>query len=339
MNDDLRVSSVADGIHRIAVPTPFIVGRINVYVFDQGPLTIVDTGPNSGTSLDALDRGLQSLGHSLDSVERILLTHQHVDHTGLAGVVARRSGAEVAVPAALGPYLQDWTSSAAQDDRMAASVMRRHGLSGRVAEAMEQVAKAYRAYGDSVAATTLLRERDLIEIGGRSFTVYSRPGHSPTDTVFVDASDGLTIGGDHLLEKVSSNPVLSRALDPGNARHVAPEQRFRSLPAYVENLKSTREMQLGLILPGHGDPFQGHVDLISERLEMHEKRAQKMLDLLSDEPLSALDIAEGIWGETARSQPFLTFSEVIGHMDLLADQDLIRETPPDDTGTVLFQAS
>src|SRR3954471_18948154 len=92
---DPYAPAAAAGIHRIAVPTPFAVGRVNVYVIEDEPLTLVDTGPNSGSSFDVLERGLRSLGFGVEDLDRIVVTHQHIDHIGLLRILAERSGAEV----------------------------------------------------------------------------------------------------------------------------------------------------------------------------------------------------------------------------------------------------
>src|SRR5919201_5763594 len=84
------------GIHRLRIPTPFAVGRVNCYLIDDEPLTLVDTGPNSGKSLDELEHQLADLDHSISDLELVILTHQHIDHLGLVEIIADRSGAEVA---------------------------------------------------------------------------------------------------------------------------------------------------------------------------------------------------------------------------------------------------
>jgi len=78
------------GVHRIAVPTPFLVGRVNCYLIEDEPLTLIDTGPNSGKSLDVLAQGLAERGRRIEDLELIVITHQHMDHLGLLEVVARR---------------------------------------------------------------------------------------------------------------------------------------------------------------------------------------------------------------------------------------------------------
>ena len=58
--------ATAAGIHRLAIPTPFAVGRVNVYLIEDDPLTLVDAGPNSGSSLDELERQLRAHGHRIE---------------------------------------------------------------------------------------------------------------------------------------------------------------------------------------------------------------------------------------------------------------------------------
>src|SRR5215211_748076 len=102
--DQPFAAAAAAGIHRIAVPTPFAVGRVNVYLIEDEPLTLVDTGPNSGSSLDVLERGLRALGHSIADLRRIVVTHQHIDHIGLVKIIAGRSPAEVVALDRLVPF-------------------------------------------------------------------------------------------------------------------------------------------------------------------------------------------------------------------------------------------
>src|SRR5580692_5814966 len=105
------------GIHRLAIPTPFMVGRVNAYLIEDSPLTLVDSGPNSGKALDELEQALAAHGHTIEEIELLVITHQHIDHFGLASILARRSGAEVAALAELAPYLRDFGTAAELDDR------------------------------------------------------------------------------------------------------------------------------------------------------------------------------------------------------------------------------
>jgi len=311
-------------IHRLRIPTPFAVGRVNCYLLTGDPLTLVDTGPNSGTSLDLLERGLAEHGVTIEDLELVVLTHQHMDHEGLLDIVARRSGAEVAAFAPLRPWLAEYSSNAAEDDAFAQRVMRRNGVPDDITTVLGVVASAYRAYGSRGELTRPLRQDDTLTMGGREFTVLERPGHSPSDIVFWEPASELLIGGDHLLGHISSNALITRSLTDEQTG-----ERGRPLLDYIASLQATREMAISEILPGHGDPVPNHRELIDERMRLHERRAAKILRLIEPQALSAHEIAILMWGNVAVTQAYLTLSEVLGHIDLLMREGRVVEIEDD----------
>jgi glyoxylase-like metal-dependent hydrolase (beta-lactamase superfamily II) len=321
------------GIHCLAIPTPFLVGRVNCYLIEDEPLTLVDTGPNSGKSLDELEQALAAHGRMVEDLELIVITHQHMDHVGLLEVLERRSGAEVAALGLLEPYLANWGVSAVADDEFAQAMMRRHGTPSELATALGAVGSAFRAFGSGGHVTRMLSDGDVLELRDRSLRVMHRPGHSPSDTLFWDQERRILLGGDHLLAHISSNPLVSRPLTADGD----PAERPHALLDYMSSMQATRELPIEVVLTGHGEPITDHVALIDERFRMHERRARKMLRMLADRPLSAYEIALQMWGNIAVTQAFLTISEVLGHVDLLARDGLVVER--EDEGVVSFEAT
>jgi glyoxylase-like metal-dependent hydrolase (beta-lactamase superfamily II) len=307
-------------VHRLALPTPFLVGRVNCYLIEDRPLTLVDTGPNSGKSLDELERALAERDHKIEDLELIVLTHQHMDHIGLLEVLSRRSGAEVAALHLLRPYLESFSRSATADDEFAQALMRRHGIPHDVSIVLGSVGAAFRAFGSSGQVTRELRDGDELELKGRRLRAFHRPGHSPSDTIFWDPDREILISGDHLLAHISSNPLVSRPL-----ALEADSDRPRALIRYMESLSATRELPVQLVLPGHGEPLAEHAKLIDERVRMHRRRARKVLQLLGDGALTAYEVALRMWGNVAVTQAYLTLSEVLGHLDLLVRDGQVRE--------------
>ena len=325
--DESLALAARAGVHRIAVPTPFLVGRVNCYLIEDQPLTLIDTGPNSGKSLDVLAQGLAEHGHRIEDLELIVITHQHMDHLGLLEIVTRRSGAEVAALGLLAPYIASFRRSAAADDEFAQGVMHRHGVPAELVTALGLVGEAYRAFGSSGHVTRGLRDGDTLELRDRTLRAFHRPGHSPSDTIFLDEQRRMLIAGDHLLANISSNPIVSKPLprsgDTGAALDAA--ERPPALLNYIESMRATREMEAELVLTGHGEPITDHVALIDQRMRMHQRRAEKMLRMLAGRPLSAYDLALQMWGNVAVTQAFLTISEVLGHMDMLIGDGLVAE--------------
>jgi glyoxylase-like metal-dependent hydrolase (beta-lactamase superfamily II) len=316
--DDPFAPAAAAGIHRLAIPTPFAVGRVNVYVIDDRPLTLVDAGPNSGTSFDELQRGVEGLGHALEDIELVILSHQHIDHLGLVSLVAARSGAEVAAIDVAVPFVENYSLEADADDEFASDVMLRHGIPEDVVAALQSVSRAFRAWGARAEVTRPLRDGEALALRDRTLHVHHRPGHSPTDTVFHDRDRRMLIAADHLLAHVSSNPLMTRPRDGS-------EERPQALVQYLASLAATREMDIDLVLPGHGEPITDHRGLIDQRFDLHRRRASKIHRLIEERPRSAYEIAQVLWGNIAVTQAYLTLSEVLGHLDLLANEVRVRE--------------
>jgi glyoxylase-like metal-dependent hydrolase (beta-lactamase superfamily II) len=339
--DESLALAARAGIHLLSVPTPFLVGRVNCYLIEDDPLTLVDTGPNSGKSLDELEQALAHHGRRIEDLELIVLTHQHMDHIGLLEILARRSEAEVAALDILGPYLRSFRDSAVADDAFAQAVMRRHGIPEDLIIALGATAAAFRSFGSSGRVTRLLRPGDRLEFRDRTLDVLHRPGHSPSDTLFWDERRGMLIGGDHLLAHISSNPLVSRPLDDGaeaaGGGRAGSDSRPPALVQYLESMRRTRELPSTLVLPGHGPPIADHAALIDERLRMHQRRARKIRRLLEKEPLTAYELAVEMWGNVAVTQAYLTLSEVLGHLDLLALAGEVTEQ--DDGSTARFAAT
>jgi glyoxylase-like metal-dependent hydrolase (beta-lactamase superfamily II) len=310
-------------IHCLPIPTPFAVGRVNCYLIEDDPLTLVDTGPNSGKALDALEKALAEHGRRIEDLERIVITHQHLDHTGLLGILADRSRAEVAALDLLAPVLEEFGAHAERDDELAEALMLRNGIPRDVVTALRAVSRSFRGWGGSAHVDRPVRDGETLEFADRKLKVQHRPGHSPSDTLFWDEQRAQLIGGDHLIKHISSNPLISRPLggrsgEPGGGRP-------RALMMYMDSLRETRELPAEIVLAGHGEPVTDHVALIDERFRGHERRAAKIAGLIAERPRTTYEIAQELWGNVAVTQAFLTLSEVLGHVDLLIDRGEVRE--------------
>jgi glyoxylase-like metal-dependent hydrolase (beta-lactamase superfamily II) len=318
------------GIHCLPIPTPFAVGRVNCYLIEDEPLTLVDTGPNSGKALDELTARLGERGHGLSDLELIVVTHQHIDHLGLVEILVEHSGAEVAALGAAAERLAAFDEDAEAEDEFAVEVMLRNGIPEDVTVALRSVSRSFRGWGSHVAVTQPLEDGGVLELRDRRLEVLHRPGHSPSDTVFWDKERRILIAADHLLPKISSNPLITRPLDGS-------KKRTQALVTYIESLQKTREMPAEIILPGHGEPITDHVELIDSRMDGHDRRKEKICRLIAERPRTGYEIAQSLWGNVAVTQAFLTLSEVIGHADLLVNEGRVREA--DDGAVIRYEAT
>jgi glyoxylase-like metal-dependent hydrolase (beta-lactamase superfamily II) len=172
----------------------------------------------------------------------------------------------------------------------------------------------------------------------RALEVLHRPGHSPSDTIFWDAGRRILVAGDHLIKHISSNPLISRPLGTSSEDSSdAVRSRPRALVTYLASLRKTRELPARIVLSGHGEPITDHASLIDERLAFHGRRAEKIHDLIAEQPRTGYELAQELFGNVAVTQAYLTLSEVLGHTDLLLEEGRVTERERD--GVVYFEAA
>ncbi|MEZ4769178.1 MAG: MBL fold metallo-hydrolase [Caldilineales bacterium] len=137
MSDFAALQPGAPGVsrlHRITLPTPFAVGPVHVYLAEDDPLTLIDSGPDTEDALAALQAGLAALGYDVSDVRRVVITHSHVDHYGLAHRIAAAGGAEVLAHPLARPILEDWPESRARREGFSHEMLRAADVPAELAE-------------------------------------------------------------------------------------------------------------------------------------------------------------------------------------------------------------
>src|SRR5579871_83386 len=204
-------------VEAIPLPLPHI-GSVNTWLLRGEPLTLIDTGPRSDAALDALERGLRAHGFAVSDIELVIGTHHHHDHVGLAAAIQRRSGARVAVIEAAADYAESYLDNVARDRRFALELMAAHGVPEELFAPVEALWEYIGATAEAFDADLRLREDDVIRAGDRDLRVLARPGHSRTDTMFVDTAARIAFVGDHLLARISPNTEISAEAEAARSR-------------------------------------------------------------------------------------------------------------------------
>jgi glyoxylase-like metal-dependent hydrolase (beta-lactamase superfamily II) len=304
------------------------VGSVNAWLLRGTPLTLIDTGPRNPEALAALEEGLLVHGVRLEDLELILGTHHHLDHVGLMATIQRRSRASVAVLDPLADYGADYEARTSADRTFSRALMAAHGVPEQLIADNEGFWEYISANSEAFRADVRLVEGDVMRAGDRDLRVVARPGHSTTDTLFVDDEHGLAFVGDHVLARISSNTEIYPG--PGNQ-----ELRPRTRHAYLESLRRTAEMSLKKLLTGHGATVTRHAELIRARLDEHDRRSQQIVAVLDKGPSTAYGVAAQLWpARLVREQPLLVLWEVLGHADLLVCAGVLDERRTDDGRSV-----
>lgn len=286
----------------IALPTPYPVGPVNAYLLPGPPVTLVDCGPKTEETLAALRNGLAAAGSGLERIERLVITHGHMDHFGLAATVAAASGAEVCAH-------QDGLRKLA-GDRSFVEPMRAMiagaGLSASVTDAMLDVLRRYRGQFDPVTPTRLLDDGDLLPMADGPLEVLHTPGHAQGHICLKNG--GALISGDLLLEEISPNPLVEF---DGNGN------RIHTLPALLRSLQRIAALEPAIAYPGHGDPIPDPARRARELLLHHEARKERLAQMLAGRAWTLRELAAVWFPDLGPANLILGLSEVLGHLDLI----------------------
>ncbi len=296
---------------RIVVPTPFAIGPANCYVTTARPYTLVDTGTNTPETERALLAGLAEAGVPAERVERIVITHGHPDHYGLAPRIRELSGAFVMVGAADIPKV-------ASDRSMLHATGRLLLGEGMPVETLMEMgdrerSRDFRDLHPAVDGVVALHGGESLAFDGFELRVLHLPGHTAGHICLFDERSGVLFSGDTLLLHITPNPLLEP--DP-----MDPSERRRSLLEYVDTLERLSAMPLSTVYPGHGPPIEEPHRLIAEMREHHRTRAADLESRLTPQGKTAWDHAIELFPGLTGFDNFLAVSEVVGHMDVLVEE-------------------
>lgn len=311
------MSEVAPGVWMVSLSTPWAVGPVNVYVLDDDPLTLIDTGAIFAPSEAELEGALRQLGRRVEDLERVIVSHQHVDHWGLAQTLVERSGAELCALDAFARWLTAYPASLEAEDRLAAELLNRHG--GSVGGTGAGVYRGETAFAAPVSVTQEVRDGDVVGFADRRLRVLHRPGHSPSDTVFHDEDRGVLFGADHLMARPST-AILTPPLDGSSAGRRPP-----AFADYLASLRATAAMELDLVLPGHGEPLAEPGRVLDERFRRYDRLTERVAAAVDAEPRTARTIAEAVRGPIADRGLFFALCDVLGYLDELIDAGRVIE--------------
>lgn len=300
---------VAPGVFWLRMPLPFQLDHINLWLLRDGDgWTIVDTGfPD-----DAVRATWLQIIERLDGpVKRLIVTHFHPDHLGLASWLMEQTGAPLSMTS--GEFLTAhvvWHEVAGHGARFMVEQFRQHGLD---AEHLAKFEKRGSGYRQAVPALPeyyhRLKAGDVVAVDGKKWQILIGHGHAPEHMALYCAELGVLISGDMLLPKISTNISVFAATPDANA-----------LSWFLDSLdEMAGEIPANtLVLPSHGLPFFGVQPRVAALRAHHEERLRALETGCEHAPKSAAELLDVLFQRALDThQTMFAMGEAIAHLNYL----------------------
>ncbi|WP_255570568.1 MBL fold metallo-hydrolase [Cohnella sp. CFH 77786] len=302
-----EVSEHQGGLLQVKVPLPYSLKWVNAYLLPgEDGWTLIDPGLRTPESEQAWTRVLEARGIGWDRIARIVLTHHHPDHYGLAGWFQVRTGAPVWMSkTARDTALMMWGEGETFSGRLL-EAFREHGLPEELGDAMREHLRGFRErVSPQPSGVTILEIGRKVRMGGIEWEPIGGEGHAPGHLSFYDRQSRRLICGDQVMPDISPNIGW---LPGGDAD---------PLGSFLDSSRKMLELDVELAFPGHRDPFANFRGRVDELLGHHERRLDKIEGLIGTEPASSFEVCERLFGPHLRGNSHhLRFglAETIAHL-------------------------
>lgn len=277
-----EATEIAEGVLWFRIPLPMVLNHVNVFALDDGDgWTVVDTGLDTKKTREIWRAVLSGPLHG-KPVRRLIVTHHHPDHIGLAGWFQADHGVELLTTRTAWLFARMLALDVHEAPRPeTVAFWRRAGMDAGTLE--RRMTERPFNFADILAPMPLgytrIREGSRLTAGGRDWEVRIGHGHAPEHATLWSDGDGLVIGGDQLLPSISPNLGV-----------YATEPEADPVAEWIESC--TRFKALAdddrLVLPGHKLPFTGLATRLDQLVENHESALARLEEYLI-EPRTAAD--------------------------------------------------
>jgi len=281
-------------VHQIVLPTPWEVGPVQVYLVESEPLTLVDTGVRTPACWHALTAALEALGHGIEDLRRVILTHWHGDHLGQAQSL-RDAGAEIEVwtHADEAPWCENFSAERDMDLEGVAALFREYGVPEELLRRQMRLKRTW-LQDDPLCGPTsvqrVLRQGDRIAFKDFCFEVLHAPGHTEGHLLLYERESQALLTGDHLMGNAvpfTTNHYVVGPPDPRDPLRRRP--RFRGLSHYMASLRDLQGRACKTLLPAHGGVLQHPRRNLEDAILFYEVRIQRVW-----RALQAISVERGV---------------------------------------------
>jgi len=308
-----------DGIWQVKVPLPFPLLWVNAYAVRSadGGVDIIDPGLRTEAAENRWAEATESIGFAWSDVRKIVLTHHHPDHYGLAGWMQARSGAPVLMSAVARESAETLWGEARHRDTAEATLtlFARHGYPEEDHTAMREHLYGFLPMvSPQPVRIEEIRCGGVVRLGDLDYEALHTPGHAGGHVSFWNEAESRLFCGDHVLPGITPNVSL------------LPFGDDNPLATYLTSLEDASRLPVATAYPGHREPFAHYGERIAAIRTHHDERLRKMEALLA-EPRNGYELCRAMFGDKLSvHQLRFALSETLAHLVYLEREGRVSRT-------------
>jgi len=309
------MEEISPNLFMITVPMPFRLKHVHIFVLIHNDgITLFDTGLNTPETVSILEESLRTIHKTLRNIDRIFITHHHIDHCGMAGRIKAISGAEIHVSEISKEVLAVRTDEAELVRRVRDFCLL-HGLPESTTNFVINLFLSFKTAGSPFESDRCFQADSRQVAGKTEFQAIATPGHTRDHISYYFPKEGLLFSGDHVLPEITPN--LSPDL-------FYPD--FRPLRSFLDSLTRIETLPARKVYPAHGDPFSNLADRIKEIKAHHEVRKGLALESVTRGPRTTFEVSRNIFGDDLPEfDRFLALNETYVHLVELVHEGAVKE--------------
>ena len=313
-------------IHAIPIELPGYADlkTANIYLVGSEEITMIDTGPKFPGSVELVEDQLNNYGYSFTDIERILITHGHIDHFGQA--VKFREHAKKNIECYIHEedtwrINSDFFNDEMLDDE-ARDLLNMVDLPEKEIERIMTRFSFFKYLADPLDDVSIMKEGDIFSGDGYEIQVIHTPGHSPGSCCFYEKNSKILFSGDIIIKHITPNPLYearrSRLSDPN----------YKSLEAYVKSLKKLSELDCSYVFPGHWEYVSDLQKIIKTYRFHHRERMDLIWKALKKESRPIFQLIDDVFEFVPEDDVFLAVSEILVHLEIMQLEGRVELADP-----------
>jgi glyoxylase-like metal-dependent hydrolase (beta-lactamase superfamily II) len=275
------MTKIMPGIYQMKIPIPNNpLGYTNTYLVQGGDeRLLIDAGWDDKEALQSLSAQLAEIGVDIRDITKIIVTHAHFDHYGLAGKVKQLSMAKIALhyldKNLLAPVHTNANELLSQNEHWFYT----NGVPTAELPATRFAFAPMRRFSSIIPPDITLRDREIISVGPFRLQVVWTPGHSPGHICLYEPTHKILFAGDHILPVITPNISLQ------------PQSNSNPLGDFLNSLNKVKQLDVNLVLPAHENLFED-LNMRADEIHLHHKlRNTEILEAIGTKPKTAYQIS------------------------------------------------